>query len=336
MLSGVMTTHYAMRITQPGGPEVLESHLVTLAPPEANELQIIQHAVGLDFIDVYHRSGLYPLVMPHGIGLEAAGVIAAVGSAVDEAQFPLGERVVYLSRPPGAYASARNVPAEHCVVLPATVSDEVAAASLLKGLTAEYLAHRVQTLVPGMRVLVHAAAGGTGSLLCQWLAARGVEVIGTVGSEAKAETALLNGCRDVVIDTSEGAKDLPAQVRAAGRQGGVQVVFDSIGQRTFAASLGCLERRGMLVSFGNASGPPAPLDVLSLSTHGSLFLTRPTLFDYVATRAELVAATTRLFDAIADGTLRVPVHQRWPLRDAAEAHRALEARETTGASVLIP
>jgi NADPH2:quinone reductase len=187
-----------------------------------------------------------------------------------------------------------------------------------------------------MRALVHAAAGGTGSLLCQWLASLGVEVIGTVGSAAKADLAPAHGCRDVIVDTSEGAAALPSAVRAAGSGGGVQVVYDSIGARTFSASLACLDRRGLLVSFGNASGPPAPLDVLSLSTHGSLFLTRPTLFDYVSTRAELVAATTRLFAAIGDGTLRVPVHQRWPLREAAEAHRALEARETTGASVLIP
>jgi len=331
------TMHYAIRIQQPGGPEVLRSHPVTLMPPGPLELQVTQHAVGLDFIDVYHRSGLYPLPsMPHGIGLEAAGVITAVGSEVDPQQFALGQRVAYLSRPPGAYASARNVPAEHCVTVPSGISDEVAAASLLKGLTAEYLVHRVRPVEAGMRALVHAAAGGTGSLLCQWLAWHGVEVIGTVGSAAKAELALAHGCRDVIVDTSEGAAALPSAVRAAGSGGGVQVVYDSIGARTFGASLGCLDRRGLLVSFGNASGPPAPLDVLSLSTHGSLFLTRPTLFDYVGTRAELVAATTRLFAAIGDGVLRVPVHQRWPLHEAAEAHRALEARETTGASVLVP
>ena len=329
--------HYAIRIEQPGGPDVLRSHPVTLAPPGPLELQLTQRAVGLDFIDVYHRSGLYPLPsMPHGIGLEAAGVVTAVGSEVDPQQFSVGERVVYLSRPPGAYASARNVPAEHCVTLPSTISDEVAAASLLKGLTAEYLVHRVRPLDAGSRALVHAAAGGTGSLLCQWLAWHGVEVIGTVGSEAKVDVALAHGCTQVLVDADDDAAGLAAAVRAAGSGGGVQVAYDSIGRRTFSASLACLERRGLLVSFGNASGPPPPLDVLSLSTQGSLFVTRPTLFDYVATRAELLAATTRLFAAIRDGILRVPVHQRWPLRDAAEAHRALEARETTGASVLIP
>lgn len=328
--------HYAIRIEHPGGPEVLRSHPVTLAPPGPLELQLTQRAVGLDFIDVYHRSGLYPLPMPHGIGLEAAGVITAVGSEVDPQQFALGERVVYLSRPPGAYASARNVPAEHCLTLPSDIGDEVAAASLLKGLTAEYLVHRVRPLEPGSRALVHAAAGGTGSLLCQWLASQGVEVIGTVGAASKVEVALAHGCTEVLVDASEDAASLPAAVRAAGSRGGVQVVYDSIGRRTFAASLACLERRGLLVSFGNASGPPPPLDVLSLSTQGSLFVTRPTLFDYVATRSELLEATARLFGAIRAGVLRVPVHQRWPLREAAEAHRALEARETTGASVLIP
>ncbi|MCA9579429.1 MAG: quinone oxidoreductase, partial [Myxococcales bacterium] len=311
-------------------------HSAPLAPPGPHEVQITQSAVGLDFIDCYHRSGLYPLgSMPHGIGLEAAGVITACGAAVDPTQLGVGERVVYLSRPPGAYASARNVLAEHCVLLPRGVSEEVAAASMLKGLTAEYLAHRVVPLEPGMRALVHAAAGGTGSLLCQWLTARGVEVIGTVGSESKVDVARGHGCAEVLVD-GDGERPLPERVRTTGSGGGVHVVYDSIGLRTFQASLACLARRGMLVSFGNASGPPAPLDVLSLSTNGSLFLTRPTLFDYVATRAELVAASERLFDAIERGVLKVPIHQRWPLRAAREAHRALEARETTGASVLIP
>jgi NADPH2:quinone reductase len=328
--------HYAIRIERPGGPDVLREHAVELTPPGPHEVQLKQTAVGLDFIDCYHRSGLYPLAsMPHGVGLEAAGVVTACGDEVDSDTLRVGERVVYLSRPPGAYASARNVPAEHCVTLPPGVSDEVAAASMLKGLTAEYLAHRVVPLEPGMRALVHAAAGGTGSLLAQWLTARGVEVIGAVGSEAKLDVARAHGCAEVILDNADPAR-LPELVRAAGSGGGVHVVYDSIGQRTFAASLGCLARRGMMVSFGNASGPPAPLDVLQLSTSGSLFLTRPTLFDYVATRAELVSASARLFDAICDGVLQVPVHQRWPLRAAAEAHRALEARETTGASVLIP
>lgn len=326
---------YAICIEEPGGPEVLREQRVQVTPPGPHEVQIKQSAVGLDFIDCYHRSGLYPLPsLPHGIGLEAAGVITACGSKVSPDELAVGERVVYLSRPPGAYASVRNVPAEHCVILPPEITEEVAAASLLKGLTAEYLTRRVVELKPGMRALVHAAAGGTGSLLAQWLTARGVEVIGTVGSEAKVEVAAAHGCSEVILDTEPEA--LPDLVRAAGTGGGVHVVYDSIGQRTFHASLGCLERRGTMVSFGNASGPPPPLDVLELSTRGSLYLTRPTLFDYVSTRAELVSASTHLFDAIASGVLQVPVHQRWPLRAAAEAHRALEARETTGASVLIP
>ena len=319
----------AVIIHETGGPEVLRVVESDPGPPLEYEARVRQTVVGINMIDTYHRKGLYPLPqLPHGIGQEAAGVVEAVGSAVEG--LSVGDRVGYAGGVPGAYAEVRNVPAVRLIPLPDDIGDEQAAASLLKGMTVEYLVGRTFRVEAGMTVLFHAAAGGVGLIACQWLRELGATVIGTVGSDEKAELARAHGCHHAVVYTRE---DFVKRVRELTRGEGVPVVYDSVGRSTFRGSLECLARRGMLVNFGNASGAPEPFDPLELSRRGSLYLTRPTLFDYTATRADLLASAKAVFDMIRRG-LRVTVNQRWALEDAAEAHRALEARATTGASVL--
>jgi NADPH2:quinone reductase len=321
----------AIRFHAPGGPEVLQFETVETGPPGEGEIQIRQTAIGLNFIDVYDRTGLYKTELPSGVGREAAGTVAQIGRKVRG--FRVGDRVAYALPVPGAYTDLRNVPAERVVKVPAGVSDREAAAIMLKGLTAHYLLRRTYKVARGDYILVHAAAGGVGLLLCQWGRALGAKVIGVVGSEAKAELARKNGCREVILS---GKEDLVARVREVTRQAGVAVVYDAVGKDVFMPSLDCLRPLGMMVTFGNASGPVPPLSPLELSKRGSLFLTRPTLFHYIATRAELETAARALFAAVRNKTLRVRIGQTYPLADAARAHQDLEARRTTGSTLLLP
>jgi NADPH2:quinone reductase len=288
-------------------------------------------AAGLNFIDTYHRSGLYPLPMPSGLGIEAAGVVEAIGAGVNG--WHPGDRAGIFLGSPGAYATARNVPAASLVRLPDTVSDELAAAVMLKGATTEFLVERCAHVQRGWTVLVHAAAGGVGLLLVQWLKHIGATVIGTVGSAAKAELARAAGADHVIEYTRE---DVAARVREITGGEGVRVAFDGVGAATWSASLGSVARRGLIVSYGNASGPVSGVALATLAGAGSLFVTRPTLFDYYREPGERAAGIHRVFELIAAGVLEVRIDQRFALKDAGEAHRALESRATTGATVLLP
>ncbi|HEX8233962.1 MAG TPA: quinone oxidoreductase [Caulobacteraceae bacterium] len=321
----------AIRATEAGGPEVLETVYPPLPKPGPGEILIRHEAVGLNFIDTYHRSGLYPISFPAVLGLEGAGVVEAVGAGVT--RFHVGDRAAYGTGPLGAYAEAHVVPEGRAVKLPDTVPTKVAAAAMLKGLTAEFLLRRCHPVKPGEAVLVWAAAGGVGSILCQWAKALGATVIGTVGSEGKAEVARWNGCDHVLLYREE---DVAARVRELTGGEGVRVVYDGVGKASFEASLASLGRRGMLVSYGNASGPVPPVEPLALSRGGSLYLTRPTLFDYVATTQELDDASAALFQAIGSGAVRIGIGAEYPLAEAREAHEALQAGETTGSVLLIP
>jgi NADPH:quinone reductase len=321
----------AIRFNTHGGPEVLRTEEIEPGKPGPQEVQIRHTAIGVNYIDVYDRTGLYPVTLPSGLGREAAGVITAIGRGVRGLK--VGERVAYVWPSPGAYSELRNVPAERVVRVPRGVSDEQAAALMLKGLTAHYLIRRTYRVARGDTILVHAAAGGVGLILCQWARALGAKVIGVVGSEAKAEVARRHGCRHVLIS---GRDELVAGVKALTRKEGVAVVYDAVGKDTFMESLDCLRRLGMMVTFGNASGPVPAIEPLELSRRGSLFLTRPVLFNYIATRKELEAAARELFAAVRSKKVRVVIGQRYPLARAAEAHRDLEGRRTTGSSVLIP
>ncbi len=315
-----------------GGPDVMELVETPCGEPGPGQVRLRQTAIGVNFIDTYHRSGLYPLPqLPHGLGVEAAGVIEAVGAGVTD--LVAGQRVAYAAPPPGAYSDQRLIDAERLVPLPDDIDDGSAAAMLLKGMTVEYLIRRTFTVQPGMTVLWHAAAGGVGLIACQWLAHLGATVIGTVGSDAKAEVARAHGCHHAIVYTRQ---DVTARVREITGGQGVPVVYDSVGKDTFDASLACLQPRGLLVGFGNASGAPPPFDPLELSRRGSLYLTRPTLFDYVATRSELLACADALFEVVRGGAVQVEVRQQWPLAEAAACHRALESRATTGATILLP
>ena len=324
------TLTQAIRIHRFGGPEVLQWEEIPLPPPAPGEVTIRQTAVGLNFIDTYHRSGLYPLALPAGIGTEAAGLVEGLGAGV--AGVAVGDRVAYAGLPPGAYAERRNWPAERLVKLPATISDEVAASAMLKGLTAWYLLRRSYRVQPGDAILLHAAAGGTGTLLSQWAAALGATVIGVAGSAAKAELARAHGCAATVLADDP---DFVKKVRELSG-GGVAVVYDSVGRDTFFRSLDSLRKHGTMVTFGNASGPVEPFSPMELAKRGSLHLTRPSLFDFIAARADLEAGTGELFDLIVRGAVRIAIGQRYPLRDAARAHQDLEGRRTTGATVLEP
>jgi NADPH2:quinone reductase len=319
----------AIRIHRNGGPEELVWEEIPLPEPGPGEARVRQRAVGVNFIDVYQRTGLYPVGLPAVLGNEGAGVVEAVGPGVSEVA--VGDRVAYAGIP-GAYAEVRTVPADRLVRLPDGIDDELAAAIMLKGMTAEYLLRRTHRVDRGETIVFHAAAGGVGQIACQWAKALGATVIGTVGSAAKVDVARRHGCDQVLITDAS----LPRRVRELTNGIGADVVYDSVGKDTFEASLDCLRPRGLLVCFGNASGPVPPFAPLVLTMKGSLFLTRPSLAHYVATRAELIGSASAVFDAIRDRSVRIEIGQRYALADAARAHAALEGRRTTGPTVLVP
>jgi NADPH2:quinone reductase len=321
----------AIRFEATGGPEVLKLQETPTPAPGPGEILLRQDAVGVNFIDTYHRSGLYPVPLPSGLGSEGAGVVEAVGDGVT--RFRQGDRAAYAGGPLGSYAEARVIAADRAVRLPAGIDARTAAAVLLKGMTTEYLLQRTYPVKPGQTLLVHAAAGGVGQLMVQWAKAIGAVVIATVGSEAKAEKARALGADHVILYREQ---DTAQEVRRITGGEGVPVAYDSVGKDTFEATLKSLARRGLFVSFGNASGAPAPVDPQVLSRNSSLFLTRPTLFDYVATTEELDASAAAVFEMITSGKLKVEIGQTYPLADAAEAHRALEGRRTVGATLLLP
>jgi NADPH2:quinone reductase len=321
----------AIRFSKFGGPEVLSLESVELPPPPPGSVRVRHTAIGLNFIDTYQRSGLYPVPLPSGLGMEAAGVVETVGS--DVTNLKAGDRVGYCSGPIGAYAEANNVPADRLVKIPAGVSDETAAAAMLKGMTAQYLLKRTFAITPGMTVLFHAAAGGVGLIAGQWAKHLGATVIGTVGSGDKIELARANGYAHVINSRTE---NWVARVREITKGQGVPVVYDSIGKDTFEGSLDCLSPRGFLVSFGNSSGAVPAFQPGILSAKGSLYLTRPTLMHYTRTARELAETAEDLFAVIASGAVKIAVHQRFALAEARKAHEALHSRNTTGATVLIP
>ena len=319
-------------IERTGGPDALTWQEIDLPPLGPHDVLLRQTAVGVNFIDVYFRQGVYPATgFPLPLGKEGAGVVEAVGAAVTD--FKPGDRVAYGFAPLGAYAEARVIAADELVPVPEGIDDRTAAAVMLKGMTAEYLLHRTYAVRPGDDVLVHAAAGGVGLLLCQWASHLGARVIGTVGSEQKAELAQANGCRETILYTKES---VAKRVRELTGGRGVRVVYDSVGKDTFEASLDSLGTRGMLVLFGQSSGKVAPLDLQVLNAKGSLFVTRPSLGHYVGTRPELLDSARKLFSAISSGVLSVRIGRTFALREAARAHVELEARRTTGSTVLLP
>ena len=322
---------HAIRIHQTGGPEVLRWEEVTLPDLQPNEARVRHEAVGVNFIDIYHRSGLYPLPLPSGIGMEGAGVVEAVGSAVTELK--PGDRVAYAGGPAGAYAEVRNMPVAPLVKLPDAIDFKTGAAMMLQGMTAQYLLRRTYKVQAGDTILIHAAAGGVGLLVCQWARALGATVIGTVSSDEKAALAKAHGCDHPIVYTRENFVE---RVKAITGGAGVPVVYDSIGKDTFQGSLDCLRPMGLMVTFGNASGPVPPVDTLELSRRGSLFLTRPTLFTYIAKRQDLLDISADLFDVVVAGKVKVEVNQTYPLKDAARAQEDLAARRTTGSTVLLP
>ena len=321
----------AIRFHKTGGPEVLVWEDVEVGAPGQGQLRIKQQAVGLNYVDTYQRSGLYPMPLPSGVGSEGAGTVEAVGPGVTE--FKAGDRVAYASAPVGSYSEVRLYPAERAVKLPDGISFETAAAMMLKGLTVQYLIKRTFKVQPGMTVLWHAAAGGVGLIASQWLKALGVKVIGTVGSDDKAALAKAHGCDQAIVYTRENFVERVKEI-TGGK--GVPVVYDSVGKSTFMGSLDCLQPLGMMASFGNASGAVEPFNLGLLQQKGSLFLTRPTLNTYAAKREDLVAGANDLFDAVKSGKVKIEIAQRYALKDAAQAHRDLEARKTTGSTVLIP
>ena len=322
---------HAIRIHQTGGPEVLRWEEVTLPDLQPNEARVRHEAVGVNFIDIYHRSGLYPLPLPSGIGMEGAGVVEAVGSAVTELK--PGDRVAYAGGPAGAYAEVRNMPVAPLVKLPDAIDFRTGAAMMLQGMTAQYLLRRTYKVQAGDTILIHAAAGGVGLLVCQWARALGATVIGTVSSDEKAALARAHGCDHPIVYTRENFVE---RVKAITGGAGVPVVYDSIGKDTFQGSLDCLRPMGLMVTFGNASGPVPPVDTLELSRRGSLFLTRPTLFTYIAKRQDLLDISADLFDVVVAGKVKVEVNQTYALKDAARAQEDLAARRTTGSTVLLP
>lgn len=320
----------AIRIEQTGGPDVLQWQEVDVGEPGTGEVLLRQTAIGLNYIDVYHRSGLYPAPVPGVIGFEGAAEVERVGPGVTD--LAAGDRVAYASAPLGAYATRRVFPAERLVRIPDGVADQQAAAMMLKGMTAEYLIRRTFPVQPGQWVLFHAAAGGVGLIACQWLAHLGARVIGTASGE-KVTLARAHGCEHVIEARGE---PIAERVRALTGGDGVAVVYDGVGRDTFLASLDSLARRGMLVSFGNASGPVPAFEPALLAQRGSLFFTRPSLMDYTATTAELRASAAALFEVVRAGAVTIRVNQTYALRDAAQAHRDLESRRTTGSTVLLP
>ena len=325
---------HAIRFHQTGGPEVLRWEELSLTEPQAHEARVRQHAVGLNFIDIYYRTGLYPAPLPSGIGSEGAGVVEAVGSEVTAATgLKPGDRVAYAGGPLGAYAELRNFPAERLVKLPEAIDFNTGAAMMLQGMTVQYLLRRTYRVQPGDTILIHAAAGGVGLIACQWAKALGATVIGTVGSDAKAELARAHGCDHAIVYTCE---NFVARVKEITQGAGLPVVYDSVGKDTFMASLDCLRPLGLGVAFGNASGPVPPLDLITLTQKGSLFVTRPTLINYVATRAELLSTAGELFEMVTSGKVKIGVGQTYALKDAALAQSDLAARKTTASTVLLP
>lgn len=318
-----------IEIASVGGPEQLTLVEAVVGDPGPGEVRLRQTAVGLNFIDTYHRSGLYPVTLPSGLGLEAAGVVEAAGAGV---ALPVGTRVGYCWGPIGAYATHRIMAADRLVVLPESVSDDVAAAGLLKGCTAEFLVERCARVEPGQWVIVMAAAGGVGLLLVQWLRHVGARVIAVAGSAPKVAMTVAHGADHGLVQDDA----LAGKVRDLTEGRGVSAVFDGVGKATFDASLDCLGRRGLLVSYGNASGAVGAVDIGILARKGSLFVTRPTLFDYYGDRDEIETYAGRVLDLIGSGVLKVTIDQRYPLAAAADAHRDLEARRTTGSTVLLP
>lgn len=321
----------AIRIRANGGPEVLQWEEVAVGDPGPGEARVRHTAVGVNYIDTYHRSGLYKLQLPTGLGSEGAGVVEAVGTGVDWVK--PGDRVAYCGGPLGAYSESRVMPAERLVRLPDGISDRAAATLMLKGLTVQYLFRQTHRLKAGDTILFHAAAGGVGLIACQWARALGVTMIGTVGSDEKAALATANGCAHTIVYTRENFVE---RVKALTGGNGVPVVYDGIGKDTFPASLDCLSPRGLWVSFGNSSGAIPQFDILLLSQKGSLYATRPTLFTYAAKREDMTAMAGELFDLVKAGKIVSEPRQTFALKDAAAAHRALESRKTTGATVLLP
>lgn len=319
---------YAIKVHQAGGPEVLQWEEVEVGDPGPGQVRLKQKAAGLNYIDVYHRTGLYPQHLPFTPGVEGAGVVEAVGEGVTSVK--AGDRVAYAG-PIGGYAEERLIDADRLVKLPDFIGTESAAAMMLQGMTAHMLLREVHDVKSGEMILVHAAAGGVGLILCQWAKALGATVIGTVSTEEKAEIARAHGCDHPIIYTRQDVVEEVSRITAGAR---LPVVYDSVGRDTFLKSLDCLRPRGLMVSYGNASGPPEPIAPGILAQKGSLFLTRPTLFNYIAAREELERSAADLFEIVASGKVKIEVGQRYALRDAATAHRDLEARKTTGSTIL--
>lgn len=323
---------HAIRVHEPGGPEQMRWEPVEVPAPGAGEATVRHTAVGLNYIDVYHRTGAYPSKeRPYGIGVEAAGVVEAVGEGVTRVSS--GDRVAYVAQPPGSYSEKRNVAADRLVRLPDGIDDKTAAAMMLKGMTAQYLLRRTYKVLPGNTILVHAAAGGVGLILCQWAKQLGATVIGTVGSDEKAKLVKSHGCDYPVVYTRE---DFVERVKDVTDGAGVHVVYDSVGKDTFMKSLDCLRRFGMGVLFGLSSGPVPPFDVSLLGPKGSLFITRPTLFHYTADVQDLDHSAAELFEVVQKKAVKIEINQTYPLPEAARAHQDLEARKTTGSTILLP
>ena len=320
----------AIRFYETGAPEVMRWEEIEVGEPGAGEVRIRHVAVGLNYADVYFRTGLYPVALPNGIGMEASGVVEAVGEGVSHVA--AGDRVAYTGSPLGAYSTERIMPAAPLVKLPEAISCETAAAMMMRGLTSSYLLRRIYPLEAGMTVLIHAAAGGLGLIFCQWAKLLGLTVIGTVSTEEKGEIARAHGCDHVIYYTRE---DVPRRVRELTGGEGVPVVYDSVGRDTFHGSLDSLRRRGLLVCVGTSSGMIPPIDAMQLAVKGSLFVTRPALADYITPRPELEALSGELFDHVANGRIKIEINQRYALQDAVRAHRELEARKTTGSSIFV-
>jgi NADPH2:quinone reductase len=320
----------AIRFHKTGGPDVLVYEDVEVGAPGPGQARVKHNAIGLNFIDTYHRSGLYPLPLPSGLGLEGAGVVEAVGPGVDDLK--AGDRVAYAGGPPGSYSEVRVMPADKLVKIPKGITDEQAAAMMLKGLTAQYLIRSTYPVQAGQTVLFHAAAGGVGLIAGQWLKALGVTTIGTVGSDEKAKLAKAHGYDHTIVYTRENFAQRVNEITGGAK---LPVVFDSVGKDTFTGSLECLQPRGFLVVFGNGSGPVTGVD-LNVLAKGSYYVTRPTLVTYTARRADLVAAAKELFDVVKSGKVKIEVNQKFALKDAKQAHLDLEGRKTTGSTILIP
>ena len=321
----------AIRINRTGGPEVMEWVDVDVGAPGPGEARVRHAAVGINYIDVYFRTGLYPQPLPGGLGMEGAGVVEAIGEGVTEVA--VGDRVAYAGRPNGSYCEVRNMPSSILLRLPDAISFEAGAAMMLQGMTVQYLLRQTAQLKAGDTVLFHAAAGGVGLIAAQWARALGVNMIGTVGSQAKAELALANGCSHVINYNTENFVERVAEITGGKK---VSVVYDSIGKDTFIGSLDCLRPLGLMVSFGNASGPVPPFTMNELASRGSLFLTRPALFAYASDRPKLKAMANDLFDVVGSGKVKIEIHQKYALADVAQAHIDLEARKTTGSTILLP